>query len=389
MFLDLTLKRNPELIKAAFELHQSGEISPDTYVLDVDSILYNAGIIKEEADRLRVKLYFMTKQFGRNPYIAKEIMKLGYEGAVAVDYREAEVLYKNGVNIGHMGHIVQLPSHSIKNMLLSKPQVITVYSMDKAREISRVANELKIEQNVMLRVIDDGDVLYPGQYGGFYLKDVLDAAREISRLPNLKLNGVTSFPCFLFNEEESKVLKTRNADTVIKAREIVEEKLAIKLEQINLPSANCKSTIKNIFLLGGTHGEPGHSLTGTTPLHKNGVEDEIPSIVYVSEVSHSLNNNSYIYGGGHYRRSHMSGALVGRGYGDAVKMKTAMPSEDSIDYYIELEGRSKVGMTALLAFRTQVFVTRSQVALVKGIRNGNAQLVGIYNSQGSNIRGGE
>ncbi len=39
MFLDVLQEKNSELIKTAIELHQKGEILPDTYVLDVDAIL--------------------------------------------------------------------------------------------------------------------------------------------------------------------------------------------------------------------------------------------------------------------------------------------------------------------------------------------------------------
>ena len=50
MFLDATMRRNPRLIETAFELHKKGIIEPDTYVLDLDTILYNASNIKNEAD---------------------------------------------------------------------------------------------------------------------------------------------------------------------------------------------------------------------------------------------------------------------------------------------------------------------------------------------------
>ena len=65
--------------------------------------------------------------------------------------------------------------------------------------------------------------------------------------------------------------------------------------------------------MGGNCGEPGHGLTGTTPLHAACAEEpEIPAIVYVSEVSHNFQGKAYCYGGGHYRRSHVKQALVGR-----------------------------------------------------------------------------
>lgn len=42
MFLKQTLKRNQLLMETAFKFHQSGNILPDTYILDVDVFLENA-----------------------------------------------------------------------------------------------------------------------------------------------------------------------------------------------------------------------------------------------------------------------------------------------------------------------------------------------------------
>lgn len=50
MFLDLTIKRNPALIKAAAELHQSGKIPANTYVIDLDTVLENAGHIVKKSE---------------------------------------------------------------------------------------------------------------------------------------------------------------------------------------------------------------------------------------------------------------------------------------------------------------------------------------------------
>ncbi len=386
MFLDVTMRRNPNLIKAAFELHQEGKISPDTYVLDLDAIIDNAKKIKSEGDKYGVKLYFMTKQFGRNPFIAKELMKLGFEGAVAVDYKEAEVLAEAGVNIGNVGHLVQVPSNKVEAMLLRMPEVITIYSKEKANEISKAACTLGIEQKIMLRVIDNNDVLYPAQYGGFYLQNLEEEVRELMKLPNLKLHGITSFPCFLYDNNLKKIKATPNINTIIKAKSLIEDKFLIRLKQVNLPSATCTRNIKEIARFEGTHGEPGHGLLGTTPLHAAEDAEEIPGIVYVSEVSHNLGEYGYIYGGGYYRRSHMKEALIGSSIYQCTRFSLAEMDDSSIDYYLTFNGNSRVGSTAVLAFRTQVFVTRSEVAIVKGIKDGKPKVMGIYSSLGKLLR---
>ena len=388
MFLDITLRRNPKLIDTAFKLHQSGLIQPDTYILDLDTIVSNGSLIKDEADKYGIKLYFMTKQFGRNPFIAAKLMELGYDGAVAVDYREAEILYQNGIKLGHLGHLVQLPSNTIKVMLGRKPEVITVYSINKAMEISKAAVEMNINQKIMLRIIDTGDTIFPGQQGGFYIKDIIHVVEEIMCLPNIELYGLTSFPCFLVDNVTGNINETNNLWTIMKAKDILWDKFGIKIKQINTPSVTCTSIINKIAELGGTHGEPGHGLLGTTPLHALKDQVEIPAIVYVSEISHNLDDAAYCYGGGYYRRAHMEAALVGRDMKNIKKINADAPFDNNIDYYIGLKENANVGDTAVFAFRTQIFVTRSEVAVVEGISTDNPHIVGIYDSLGKYLRCG-
>ena len=61
MFLEQIARKNPMLIKAAAQLHQSGQIPPNTYVFDADTFEENGRKIREEAERYNLKLYFMTK----------------------------------------------------------------------------------------------------------------------------------------------------------------------------------------------------------------------------------------------------------------------------------------------------------------------------------------
>ncbi len=136
-----------------------------------------------------------------------------------------------------------------------------------------------------------------------------------------------------------------------------------------------------ISTLGGTHAEPGHSLTGTTPWNsfRGG---ELPSIVYLSEVSHNFGGKGYCFGGGYYRRGHMHSALAGSSASSAMLLGVAPPDSHSIDYHFELSRPCSVGDAVIMAFRTQIFVTRSHVALVEGLHTGNPGICGIYDSQG-------
>ena len=109
-------------------------------------------------------------------------------------------------------------------------------------------------------------------------------------------------PCFLYDEAAQDILPMPNLRTVQTAAEMLRARGYRDL-MLNTPSATCTHSIPMIAAAGGTHGEPGHGLTGTTPYHAGHPDaEERPGYLYVSEVSHNLGDKAYCYGGGHYRR---------------------------------------------------------------------------------------
>lgn len=385
MFINILKERNPELLKTALSLHKKGLILPDSYIIDVDIFKENAKLIKAEGDKYDINLYYMMKQIGRNPYLAKILEEIGYLGAVVVDFKEAKVMMKNNLKLGNTGHLVQIPSKAIKDILEYGCDIITVYSYEKAEEISIEAEKLGIVQDIMFRVLDENSNIYPGQEAGIEIQDLEEITRKILKLKNVKINGLTSFPCFLYNEFSQKIEKAENTDVVLKAKDILKEKFDINVREINLPSSTCVENIKMIKKYGGTHGESGHSFTGTTPFHITENAVEKPAYVYVSEISHNFKNKSYFYGGGYYRRSNISGVLVGNTYENLKKVKTSDFNSDNIDYYLGINEEQKIGDTVLGCFRTQIFVTRSDVILVEGIQSKNPKIVGRYTALGEKI----
>ena len=391
MFLDVTIRRNKELLEAAIYLHQKGEIKPNTYVVDVDNVVENAKRIKEEADKNHINLYMMTKQIGRNPELAKRIVEVGIHKAVAVDPWEAMTLARHGIKIGNVGHLVQLPSNMLEDIVALDPEVITVFTTEKAKEISHIAEGQGKVQDILLKLIDDKDLIYEGQTGGFKLNELKEKAKEIMELKGVRMVGVTAFPCFLYDSNERKILKTPNTKTLIEGARILREELNLDLKQINAPSANSVASLPLLKEIGANYGEPGHAFTGTIPINADIDQVEIPAMVYVSEVSHLFEGVAYAYGGGFYRRGNLKGALVGRNLEEALNNKLAaiQLSPANIDYYggLEIKDREvRVGDTVIYAFRTQIFVTRSEVALVEGIKEGKARVIGIYDSLGNRLK---
>lgn len=384
MFLEKTIRRNPALIKTSFDLHQSGQIMPDTYVIDLDTLLENAKNIIQSAKKHDLKMYFMLKQLGRNPIIAKELIKLGYSGAVAVDFNEAKVYMDHNIPISNVGHLVQPPKALLKKLIDYKCEYITVYSIEKAKDINDCLIGTDYKQKIMLRVISDFDMIYSGQHAGFHINDLKNVILELKKLEHIDIKALTSFPCFLYNENTNKNEPTENLNTILKAREIVES-LGISIENLNAPSTTCVETIEEMAKYPVNSGEPGHGLSGTTPLHAIKDSFEIPAVTYVSEVSHNLSGKSFCYGGGHYRRSHVANAIVGTNIENSKMTKVIAPELESIDYHFGLNDLFKINETVIMAFRFQIFVTRSTVCIVKGIQSGNPEILGFFNSLGAKL----
>ncbi|HBC5671488.1 TPA: YhfX family PLP-dependent enzyme [Citrobacter koseri] len=383
MFIHALKRQNPALITAAIRLWQQGRIVPDSWVIDVDLVLENGKRLVDTAHQYGITLYLMTKQLGRNPWLAEKLLALGYAGIVTVDYKEARVMRRAGLPVAHQGHLVQIPSRQIDEAVEQGTDVITLFSLEKAREVSAAAVKAGRVQAVMLKIYGEQDFLYPGQESGFPLARLDDAVNDIRCLPGLHITGLTHFPCLLWDDASGETRPTPNLHSLVKARQQLEEQ-EIAIEQLNAPSATSCASLPLLARYGVTHAEPGHALTGTIPSNQQGDQPERIAMLWLSEISHHFRGNSYCYGGGYYRRGHARNALVFTPEND-VPAKTTLESVDdsSIDYYLPLAGTFPVSSAVVLCFRTQIFVTRSDVVLVSGIQRGAAEIVARYDSLGN------
>ncbi|MCX4642902.1 YhfX family PLP-dependent enzyme [Streptomyces sp. NPDC058293] len=384
MFLDSLLTRNPELVDAAADLHRRGAIPPDTYVMDLDAIESNATLLAAEADRLGLTLWFVVKQLGRNPELIRAIARHIPKYA-AIDAPEARTLHAAGARAGNLGHLVQIPRRALPEMLAWRPETVTVFDVDNARAVSDAARARGFVQDVLVRLEGAEGAVYPGQEGGVPLGGIDDFAAAVEQLPGVRIAGVTAFPCVLCDPATGTPRPTANFELALKARESLTSRGYEGLK-LSAPSATSMASLPLLAELGATHGEPGHSLTGTTPLHaRDADQPERPAYVYVTEVAHTLaDGRPAVFGGGFYPRAHIGSALLPRS-GRRLAVQDA-PAEN-IDYYRLLDAPAPgqavaAGDTALLAFRTQIFVTRSTVAVVAGLSSGSPRLMGLYDAQG-------
>ena len=390
MFLDVTIRRNPALIQTAIELHQVGEIPPNTYLIDLDTVVQNVRTLVETAQAHNLKLYGMTKQQGRNPLLARVMVAAGLPQAVAVDFDGARVLHAYGIPLGNVGHLTQVPDRAIPEAVRMRPEVITVFSVEKAKRIGTIAQQAGVVQPILLRVVGEPSAFYPAQEGGFSLEQLMAAAKEINQIKGVALTGVTTFPCLKFDYDQGQVLPTANLEGLCTAAEMLRETFGAEVvKQINGPGVSTSSVMAMLAKVGVTHLEPGSSMTGHTPIHAIQDEPERPAMVYVSEVSHRLGDRIFVFGGGFYPRGRTKAAIVARSPELALETQPlsyqSLPGE-AIDYYGELRGAvddgHKVGDSVVFAFRSQIFVSRASVAVVSGLQHGEGQLLGLFNRVG-------
>ncbi|CDQ40332.1 MULTISPECIES: alanine racemase [Virgibacillus] len=380
MFLRTTMKRNPELLFTGLSLHQSGMIPPNTYVIDVDALKTNTRMIADTAKQYGMELYFMSKQLGRLPQIAKFIQENGIKKAVAVDFDEGKILADQGIAIGNIGHLVQPGKHQWKEVLSWDPEVVTIFSYERGKQLSDAAVEVGKKQDILLKVVGKDDSIYESQEGGIQLEDLQQELDRILPLPGIRIIGVTTFPNLQLADTKREMIATANLTTLLTAKQILEEK-GITVRQVNGPSGTSIETIPYLAKRGVTHGEPGHGLTGTTPIHAFKDLPEIPAMIYVTEVSHETSQHYQVIAGGFYGRSQMEGCLVGNERESILNryVTAEQNSPEVIDYYGAIKKpdgfQVAIGDSVIFSFRTQIFVTRAHVALVEGIQSGTPKLI--------------
>lgn len=393
MFLNLLRRRNPAFLDAICALHAAGTLPVNTYAIDLDAVGENARAFAAETTRLGLTPFAMTKQIGRNRDVSRVLSAAGITHAVAVDLQCAIAAQAGGLNIGHLGHLVQIPRHEAATAASLSPLYWTAFNETKAREAATAALALGHTQDILLRVTAPEDKFYPGHEGGFPLAEIETAADSIDAIPGARFAGITTFPATLFDQKSGEAKPTPNRNTLTKAA----ARLAAAGRsgvQVNAPGTTSIAALAGLAEAGATQVEPGHGLTGTTPLHA--VQDliEQPAIAYVSEISHIHNGRAYVFGGGLYVDPVLgdptTNAIIvppGASAADAARLRVEMPAPAAIDYYATIplpEGSTAaIGDTVIFGFRAQVFVTRALTAAISGVSSGAPRVDGIWAADGS------
>lgn len=398
MYLQRLFDLNPALIDAAVELHQSGRIPANTWLYDLDTVAANARMQSAEARRLGLTTFLMTKQIARNPLVVATALASGIDKTVAVDITCANILHRNGLPVGHMGQLNQIPRHQVDHALQMRPDYITVYSVEAARWMSQRAESLGLHQPLLVRVYGDDNFAFPGQEGGFREEEVVGAVRQIAALPNVEVIGTTTFPVveYTFETAKSPPRLLPNMKTIVDAAERIEAEVGIQMRVINAPGNTSVETMAMLAEAGATHVEPGHGICGTTMAQMQfGSEFERPAYTLVTEVSHHYKDRAYAFGGGLW-------SLFGGVFDDGWPKKLLVGSNplsaranvldyahitQIIDYHLAIEqgDRCQIGDTVIFPIYTQAQMTRSYTAAVSGIQSGNPVVEGLFDHAGTRL----
>ena len=212
----------------------------------------------------------------------------------------------------------------------------------------------------------------------------------LDALPGTRFAGVTTFPALLYDNNKKEICPTHNLKTISAAAKAL-KMAGFSDVEVNAPGTTSSVVMAKLAEAGATQIEPGHGLTGTTPLHAIQDLPELPAMLYVSEVSHSYGGRAYCFGGGLYIDpvfpDYEVSALVGSDAEEAMhnRIPCDIPSPAAIDYYAQLHPSGKEvfeGDTVILGFRAQAFVTRAFVTAVSGVSTGSPTVEGVYDVYG-------
>ncbi len=396
MFLRPLLERNPRFVQAAVEVHQAGRIPANSCVLDLDAIEANTAGLCRQAHRRGLTVYAMTKQVGRAPGALAAMVAGGVDGFVAVDMACARPIGHQGHNLGHLGHLVQVPRAEAGEAAGLEPDYWTVFSENKAAEAAAAAHHLRRSQRLLVRVFADGDDFYPGHEGGVALDDLPDMLDLIAGLDGAEFAGLTTFPALLFDSAAGGARLTPNARTLARAAEIARRHPSCPpTVEINAPGTTSTEVLGLLADSGATQVEPGHGLTGTTPLHAVQDLPEQPAVLYLSEIAHIHQGVPLCFGGGLYIDpvfgDYQVRAVVAH---DPSEVSTEpvpvdMPAPAAIDYYARLHPADRrtvaEGATVVFGFRVQAFVTRTLVVGLAGVSQGRPRVAGVWNGFGDEV----
>ena len=398
-------RRNPGLIEAAATLHREGTIPPDCYVVDLDTIAANCRAVGAAIDDAGLLTFFEAKQFGRCPPICATVRANGFDAALAIDMEELYALERLAIPVGHVGHLGQIPVADVEYVVThTRPQYVTVYSLEKCHHIARVAASHGLVQPVVLRVDGPRDIVARSLAGGVAESDALWVIAHIDRLDGVRFAGFTTYPAVRFDLGRQAWVTTSNFETMIGLAGRVRDELGIEVDHINAAGNICAASIGLIAGVA-THCEPGQAFVGGLVANAFSDQAEVPAMAYVTEVSHVADGVPYVFASSWVANNTVGiwnqldyDALLGTipaGDGAAGRPLSAKPqqfaaSDPTAFMYNAIRpldgGGANVGDTVVFGFRSQLYrANGALLAVLDGLADGAPRLLGLFDRNGNSV----
>ncbi len=399
--LDRTLERNPQLLEAAIELHQSGRIPASTQVIDLDAVAENATVLAQSAERHGLRVFAMTKQNGNNPFLTRVALDRGLHSVVALEAIQAHQIHRYGFPLGAAGHLTNVPRHEVRRIVAMRPEFVSVYTLEAARRVSEAAAELGVEQRLYVRVTNpahdpDAPILGTDEgafgvlVGGWTEESCAEGIRPILDLPNVRVAGLMQFGGIAYGAQvrAQDAVPTQALETALRAKALLERELGLEDLHVNTGGEANAVTFATLAARGVTEVEPGLSLTGSGSFHAIQDMPEKPAQAVVTEVTHFWGDDVYTTGGVFAFVSELYDAapmvaLAGAGLDEARRQRLTYLSPEMVDAHgvFRAEGpRPAVGDTAVFVHHPQAFLERGYTAAVSGIAAGRPQVEGLFDS---------
>jgi predicted NBD/HSP70 family sugar kinase len=158
MLIGRLISDNPRLAQAAVRAHQEGRLLSGTYLIDIDALAANAAMLRDAAAAAGLTVYFMAKQFGRNPDACRAAVGAGLDRAVAVDPQCLEAEVRHGIRIGHAGHLVQ-PHRGAERAVIDGEQASEIAGRPMTAADAFAATEPRLQRLVDEAVAEFGQQL--------------------------------------------------------------------------------------------------------------------------------------------------------------------------------------------------------------------------------------
>ncbi len=393
MLLGKTLERNPQLLRAALELHQDGVIPTATHVIDLDAVADNAQAISSVARNHGLRALVMAKQSGHDPHMTRVALDRGMDAAVANEAIQAHRIHRFGFPLGNVGHPSNLPKHEVARVIETmKPDFVTVWTQDAARRVSAVASQIGRIQPLYVSVANCGDEgAHREIIGGWTEDNCVEGIGGIIDLPNIEVAGLAQHISVSYESQDDAydARPTEAFCTTLRAKELLERELDLADLKINCAGNVNAANAPMLARHGATEIEPGAALVGSSRFHAIQSMPERPAQVYVTEISHHWDGNAYARGGGFNFVWDMGGrllpfrALVGSSFEEACEQVLTFqepPWYDVFGMFADPDQVASPGDTLLFSHLAQAVVERGYVAAVSGVSRGQPKLEALLDN---------